>query len=93
MNHNSLLMEGGGDGRRGRERERRGWTNLLTLELIEQNESCTAMKRDCKAEGKGSLTRGGYTEVRRTGGKQRHMEAKWGRHKCGRGGNIKGQMN
>lgn len=29
-----------------------GWTNLLTLELIEQNESCAEMKRDCKAKGK-----------------------------------------
>lgn len=48
MNHNSLLMEAGGA-----QRERIGWTNLLTLELIEQNESCTEMKRDCKAKGKG----------------------------------------
>lgn len=51
MNHNSLLRE------EGEKRERRGWTNLLTLELIEQNESCTEMKRDCKAKGKESLTR------------------------------------
>lgn len=27
------------------------------MELIEQNESCTEMKRDCKAKGKESLTR------------------------------------
>lgn len=59
MNHNSLLREEGERReRRGeREGERRGWTNLLTLELIEQNESCTEMKRDCKAKGKESLTR------------------------------------
>jgi len=38
MNHNSLLKE---EEKEQREREReRGWTNLLTLELIEQNESC-----------------------------------------------------
>ena len=35
------------------------WTNLLTLELIEQNESYTRMKRDCKAKGKGSSATGG----------------------------------
>lgn len=56
MNHNSLLREEGEKRERER-RGRRGWTNLLTLELIEQNESCTEMKRDCKAKGKESLTR------------------------------------
>lgn len=35
-----------------REEKRRGWTNLLTLELIEQNESCTETKRDRKAKGR-----------------------------------------
>lgn len=79
MNHNSLLREEGEKRERGR-----GWTNLLTLELIEQNESCTEMKRDCKAKGKESLTRteerGDETErerrVRRgeTAEKHRHME-------------------
>ncbi len=50
MNHNSLLKEE--EKERGeRASERGGWTNLLTLELIEQNESCTEMKRDCKAKG------------------------------------------
>lgn len=38
--------------RREREEKRRGWTNLLTLELIEQNESCTETKRDRKAKGR-----------------------------------------
>lgn len=85
MNHNSLLRE-----EEGEKRERRGWTNLLTLELIEQNESCTEMKRDCKAKGKESLTRteargdetererGGYREVTQTGEKHRHTETKRG---------------
>lgn len=48
------------------------------MELIEQNESCTEIKRDCKAKGKESLTRtegrgdeteeGGYGEVRQERG-------------------------
>lgn len=54
------------------------------MELIEQNESCTEMKRDCKAKGKESLTRGEERgrarRVRRGetdgGGKQRHVETK-----------------
>lgn len=54
-----------------REEKRRGWTNLLTLELIEQNESCTETKRDRKAKGReGNLMKGeeegGYAEVRQT---------------------------
>lgn len=61
MNHNGLLME---EGKR-RERERRRWTNLLTLELIEQNESCTEMKRDCKAKGKRTEERRDETERER----------------------------
>lgn len=73
MNHNSLLTEEEGGGERGGEgwEGREGGTNLLTLELIEQNESCTEMKRDRK--GKKSLRRndqegGREGEVRQMGG-------------------------
>lgn len=59
MNHNGLLRreevvgEEEVEGKEGeREEKRRGWTNLLTLELIEQNESCTETKRDRKAKGR-----------------------------------------
>lgn len=44
------------------------------MELIEQNESCTEMKRDCKAKGKESLTR---TEERR--------EMRWSERRVQRG--------
>lgn len=94
MNHNSLLREEEGERK---ERERgRGWTNLLTLELIEQNESCTEMKRDCK--GKESLTRSeqrgdeteragrvGRGETGWEGGGRQDKEVEIREHVCGIG--------
>lgn len=71
--------------RREREEKRRGWTNLLTLELIEQNESCTETKRDRKAKGREEnlmgwggevrVSEGGYAEVRQTQEEEEEDEA------------------